>query len=171
MDNKIIGTNFRFDDLSNQNMVEFNLCIADLIENERVQRLKKYYQHKGTSRFEHSMNVAYYSFRLAKLFGADPREAARAGFLHDMFMYNWHSKNLGIKHSYIHPKLALRNAEKITFLSKNEKDAILNHMWPLAPKPPKSRESLAVNFADKYSTVLEVAKAYNKKAVKWVQKY
>lgn len=169
MYNKIIGTHIRFDDLTNANMVEFNICIADLFENEKVQRMKKYIQHRATTRFEHNLNVAYYSFRVAKLIGADPRMAARAGFLHDFYMYDWHSKNYGLSHSYIHPRLSLRNAEKITSLSDREKDAILNHMWPLAHIPPRYKEGLAVNLADKYSTLLEVLSA-NAKRLGFIQK-
>ena len=38
---------------------EFNLIINDLINNEIVLEMKKYYQHGSTSCFEHCYNVAY----------------------------------------------------------------------------------------------------------------
>lgn len=163
MTGKIIGSRVRLDDNSNANILEFKLYIADLLENEKIQKLSSYEQHIQTSRLNHCINVAYYSFRLAKLIGADARQAARAGLLHDLYWYDWHDKKTPINHAYFHPVLALRNAEKITDLTPAEKDAIINHMWPLSFGMPKHKESIAVTLADKYSATLEVVKNKSEK--------
>ncbi len=158
MKEKAIGSRIRLDDMTNPNAVEFNMYIADLLKNEKILKLKYYEQHIKTSRLDHSLNVAYYSFRISKIIGADPRQAARAGLLHDLYWYNWHYKKTPFNHAYFHPVLALKNAEKITELTPAEKDAIVNHMWPLSMGIPKYKESFAVTAADKYVTILEVIK-------------
>lgn len=157
-----IGSRVKLDDLTNPNVMEFRMYISDLLEHEKVKKLAYYEQHVKTSRLDHSINVAYYSFRIAKIIGADPRQAARAGLLHDLYWYNWHTKKTPYNHAYLHPMLALKNAEKIADLSEAEKDAIVNHMWPLSKGMPKFRESYAVTIADKYAATLEVVKQRSK---------
>ena len=46
---------------------EFVSCIQDLIEVDDVQELKAFSQHMDTSRFQHSLNVSYYSFLFAPI--------------------------------------------------------------------------------------------------------
>lgn len=43
----------------------------------------------ATSRFQHSLNVSYYSFIICRKFGLDAYSAARAGLLHDLYYYDW----------------------------------------------------------------------------------
>lgn len=153
-----IGSKIDLNDMQNLYAGEFRAYVSDLLENENVLRLADYNQHIKTSRLEHSINVAYYSYRIAKVIGADPRLSARAGLLHDLYWYNWHYKKTPQNHAYFHPRLALKNAEKIAELTEQEKDAIVKHMWPLSKGMPKYRESYAVTMADKYAATLEVIK-------------
>ena len=44
---------------------------------------------------------------------------------------------------------------KIFDLNKIEQDAILKHMWPLTPIPPRYKESFIITIADKYATYKE----------------
>ncbi len=164
---KVIGSRVSLNDITNPNTVEFRLYINDLLENKYILRLDDYEQHVGTSRLQHSINVAYYSYKIAKIIGADSRLAARAGLMHDLYWYDWHCKKPPYNHAYFHPMLALKNAEKIAELTPEEKDAIVKHMWPLSLGAPKYKESYAVTIADKYAAVLEVVKqrslrCYNK---------
>ena len=56
--------------------------------------------------------------------------------------------------------MALENA-KAFGLSEVEEDIILKHMWPVTiSKPPRYRESMVVNMADKICTVCEVLRLY-----------
>ena len=64
------------------------------------------------------------SYRIAKVIGCDCRAAARAGLLHDLFWYDWRNKKTPQMHAFLHPRLALKNASKITELSSREEDAI-----------------------------------------------
>ena len=56
---------------------EFFDDIKDLLASDAVQRLKRYVHHKSGTRFDHSLYVAYRSYRFAKKMGWDSRAAAR----------------------------------------------------------------------------------------------
>ena len=91
--------------------------------------------------------------------GADYVACARAGLLHDLFLYDWHQHAMLTGehfHGFTHPKTALLNAQEHFELSPLEADIILKHMWPLTIIPPKSVEGFIVSFADKYCSIAEV---------------
>ncbi len=60
--------------------------------------LTKYVQHGKTNVFKHGRAVAYNSFKLANALsksfniGFDMESLVDAGYMHDMFMYDWHEK-------------------------------------------------------------------------------
>lgn len=150
-----IGSKVQLDNSSRYSR-EFVSYIEDLMELKAVERLDKFDQHFKTSRLQHCVNVAYYSYRIALVIGADPRSSARAGMLHDLYWYDWHYKKTPQLHAFLHPRLALKNADRVTKLNDRERDAILKHMWPLYMGMPRYRESYAVTMADKYAATLEV---------------
>ena len=135
---------------------EFFDDIKDLLASDAVQRLKRYVHHKSGTRFDHSLYVAYRSYRFAKKMGWDSRAAARGGLLHDLFFYDWRDDDApGGWHVTEHPVQALREAEARFDLSDMEKDIIVKHMWPLSPWMPKYRESFTVSMMDKYCAMME----------------
>ena len=75
-------------------LLPFYDVISDLLENETVQSLKQFRHHVQTTRFQHSLNVAYYNYIFCSRFGWDARAAARAGMLHDLFFYNRNASQL-----------------------------------------------------------------------------
>lgn len=154
---KVIGSKINLKDLSNNLALEFFLCVQDLITNADFKKLDNFTQHIKTSRLQHSINVAYYSFLVCKFLGLDYKSAARGGLLHDFYLYDWrtHKQPEGY-HAKAHPIVALRNANKITHLNKIEKNCILRHMWPLTLIPPKYLESFIVSCIDKYCASFEV---------------
>ena len=77
--NKVIGSRVDLNDDNNKYAVEFRTYIEDLFDNDTVQKLDRFTQHFHTSRLQHSLNVSYYSYRIAKVIGCDCRAAARAG--------------------------------------------------------------------------------------------
>ena len=78
--------------------------------------------------------------------------------LHDLFFYDWRTTKFDEgTHAYMHPRIAVKNAEKITELSDLEKDIILKHMWGATIAPPKYKESYIVTMVDKYWAVKEAA--------------
>lgn len=139
---------------------QFYDLIKDLIHNEAVQRLADITHHHFTNRLEHSISVAYLSYRIAKKWNLDVRSISRAALLHDFFHEDRTemAKLSGGSHSYLHPKIAVSNALKITELSEKERDIILKHMF-LVSKCwlPSYKESYIVTFVDKYIAIKEVS--------------
>lgn len=135
-------------------------CISDIIDNEQLEQLKQITHHICTTRFQHCLNVSYYSYLLCRKLGLNARSAARAGLLHDLFFYDRKEYNSTRSkgqphHSSMHSAQALENAEKITFITNLEKDMIEKHMWPCTIALPKYRESYIITLVDKYCAVLE----------------
>lgn len=135
---------------------EYNECIKDLLELDEVKKLDEFEQHCHTSRFQHSLNVSYYSYLACKVLGLDYRSAARGGLLHDLFLYNWREVKKPQKHAFWHPKEALLNAERICDLNDVEKDIIVKHMWPVTISFPRYAESYIITLMDKYCATVEV---------------
>lgn len=156
------------------NLEEFDLIIEDLISNETVQKMKNYKQHYDTSCFEHCKNVAFYSYLICKKYHLDYVSVARAGMLHDLFLYDWRKRENGRTglHAFTHPKTALQNASKLFSLNEREIDIILKHMWPVTLSFPKYAESYVITFVDKYCAVQESIKAYkSKKSMQKLYRY
>lgn len=135
---------------------EFKNIVKDIISNETVQSLRFYKHHYGSNRYEHSISVAYSSYKMCRFLGLDHVSAARAGLLHDLFLYDCENPETRPKnHIRQHPKTALTNAQNLFILNDIEKDIILKHMWPVTLQTPKFLESFIVTFIDKYCAIKE----------------
>ena len=138
-------------------------CVSPLLENAQVQSMRRWPHHLTVSCYDHSVNVSMMAYRIAVHMGCDGRAAARAGLLHDFYLYA--AKDFGytpFQQAIAHPKAALKNAQALCpDLSEIEADAIANHMWPVSAHRPHSRVALAVNLADKTCCVMEVAGVYH----------
>ena len=135
---------------------EFIGCVGDLLEHRDVQMLDMYVQHFSSSRLQHSLNVSYYSYLVCKKFGYDYRSAARAGLLHDLYLYDKESGGCPEgNHMYSHPLIALENAQYLTDINAIEADAIISHMWPMSHNAPRYKESLVLSLVDKYCATCE----------------
>lgn len=155
-------------------MFEYESIIADLVSNVTVQQMQNFKQHYDTSCFEHCKNVSYYSYLICKKHGLDYKAAARAGMLHDLFLYDWRKRENGRKglHAFTHPKTALENASKLFDLNEKEQDIILKHMWPVTFALPKYKESYIITLVDKYCAIQESIKAYkSKKKLQYAYRY
>ena len=144
---------------------EFESIIQDLVTNKTVQQMNLYKQHYDTSCFEHCKHVAYYCYLLCKKYHLDYISAARAGMLHDLFLYDWRKRENGRKgfHAFTHPKTAYENASKLFDLNKKEKDIILKHMWPVTIRLPRYPESYIITLVDKYCALQESFSFYKTK--------
>lgn len=136
----------------------FLRCVQDLLDTPEVQSMRQLPHHPGTTCYEHSVRVAYVSFRLARRWGLDYVAAARAGLLHDLYLYNSKDKpSYYGAQCFAHPVAALKNAWALCgSLTPMEENIIVSHMWPLARKMPRYREALVVNLADKLCATAEV---------------
>ncbi len=146
--------------LSNETSDGYYETVRDLLEHEIVLKMKEFTQHGNTSTFQHCVNVSYYNWKLCRFFRLDARAGARAGLLHDLFLYDWHThtRDTGDHfHGMTHPKAALRNACRYFELNSREKDIILKHMFPLTLTPPKYGETVVIILVDKYCGLIETA--------------
>ena len=135
---------------------EYLSYVEDLLATEEVQKLSEFVQHMHSTRLDHSISVSYNSYKLAKRWNGDARATARAGLLHDLFYYDWRTTKFDEgSHAYMHPRIAVQNAEKLTELSALERDIIVKHMWGATIAPPRYKESYIVTMVDKYCAVKE----------------
>ncbi|MGN0968752.1 MAG: HD domain-containing protein [Oscillospiraceae bacterium] len=137
-------------------------CVGFLLSSDEVKAMKRWRHHFSITCYEHSLYVSQTAYRLAARLGWDSRAAARAGLLHDLYLYDPtdHSAHPGIQ-CLDHPVAALRNARALCpDLSEREANAILTHMWPLAVHLPRCREAVAVNLADKACSVAELYRLF-----------
>ncbi|KRK73205.1 hypothetical protein [Lacticaseibacillus nasuensis] len=148
-------------DLQWANDHEYVALVQDLLATPEVQRLAEYPQHHYSNRLEHVISVSYRSYLFGKKHHLNVRALARAGLLHDLFYYDWRTTKFSLgTHAYIHPRIALRNAEKLTDLTPMEKDIIIKHMWGATVGLPKYKESFVVSLVDDYAAVDEVVKPW-----------
>ena len=135
--------------------------MADRLESDSVNAMRDIRHHFFVTCYDHSLCVSYVAFRLARRWGLDYVAAARAGLLHDLYLYDPKDKTQDEgSQCFAHPVAALKNAQALTDLSEREANAIISHMWPLAKKMPRYKESFVVNLADKLCAVLEVSCLY-----------
>ncbi len=137
---------------------------ASIFDGGRFNEMGQNVQHGKTTTKEHVMNVANISMKLGNALKIrySKRELVRGALLHDYFLYDWHEhateENGRPKtgHGFLHPGIALKNAEEDYELSKKEREIIKKHMWPLTvTRIPRSREAWLVVAADKVATVSE----------------
>lgn len=145
----------------------FKACAQQILETGKLYKLDSFTQHRGTSRLDHSISVAYHSYRISISLGlhVDLRSMIRGAVLHDFFLYDWREET-GRKGVFInlftHPREALRMSQRNFELNIKERDIILKHMWPLTVVPPKSKEAFIVCMMDKYCAVKEMFRRRNR---------
>jgi len=79
---------------------------------------------------------------------------------------DWRETKFTKSHAWIHPRIAVRNARKITDLNAKEEDIIIKHMWGATLAPPRYKESFVVTMVDKYWAVKEASEPWRKKMAK-----
>ena len=131
--------------------------IADLLNQEKVQQMKQYRQHHNMNCIDHCLFVSYNTYLICKNHHLDYISAARAGLLHDLFLYDWRKRENGRKglHAFTHGKTAYEQASTFLNLNDKEKDIIIKHMWPVTLAIPKYKETFIITLVDKYFAVAE----------------
>ncbi len=123
--------------------------LREILTNSHFISMKNIRHHGNISCLEHTLRVAERSYKMCRgRKNIDVLSTVRSALLHDFYLYDKGSYRPPF-HNMRHPKDALRNAEKFFKLNKIERDAIMRHMWPLTPIPPRYRESMIVSMADK----------------------
>ena len=146
----------------NHHMREFISTTEELLGTDQVRSMGRWNHHGQISTLDHSLFVAYWSFRVAKALGLDTSAAARGGLLHDLYLYDSKDKSAhpGFQ-CFDHPKAAARNAETITHLSDKERNIILSHMWPAGGALPRSAEAVVVDLVDTFCAGVEFSRIYH----------
>lgn len=134
---------------------EYMSCVRDIMESPVFQSMEQYIQHGNTTTKAHCIQVSYLSYCICKKHSLDYVAAARAGLLHDLFLYDWHTEKNHI-HGFTHPRVAMNNARKYFDVTPKEQNIILRHMWPLTIVPPRSAEGMVIVYADKFCSLNEV---------------
>ena len=138
---------------------EYFEFVKDLLDSDVVKEMKNFRHHYSTTCYQHCLNVSYYNYLVCRKLGLNSKSAARAGLLHDLFLYDWRAvpKKAGDKpHGMRHPQIALDNAKEHFEIGKREEDMIVKHMWPLTIRFPKYAESYVIVIIDKYTAALEI---------------
>lgn len=125
---------------------EFYSIIKDIILHEEFIKTKDI-KHHGINRFNHSLRVSYYTYKLAKLLKFNYHEATRGAMLHDFFLDELKEEG-SFKSISKHPHYALKNAKKHFKLTRREQNIILSHMFPVGLNLPKYKESWLVDIID-----------------------
>ena len=135
----------------------FQVIIDDILNNEEFQKLKEI-RHHGQNRLDHSIKVAYYSYKIARFLKLDCESVARGGLLHDFF-YEKNDKELitkRVKTLVEHPTYALKQAESTFDLNDKEKNIIVSHMFPVSLNLPMYAESWIVDLVDDVVAMCEL---------------
>ena len=150
----------------NHYLEEFCRTTEELLGSDAVRMMGRWKHHGHISTLDHSLFVAYCSYRAARALRLDETAAARAGLLHDLYLYDPRSLR-SYRQCFAHPAAALRNAVKLCGgLSSKEENIILSHMWPMARRRPRCREALTVNLADKLCATAEVTHIWRRLALR-----
>ena len=129
--------------------LQYIKIVNNILYNEEFQKIKKI-EHHGITRYEHSLKVSYYSYKIAKLLRLDYEGAARGGLLHDFFISpEQRSKKERLVSVFTHPKEAALTAKENFMINAKEEDMIRSHMFPINLNVPKYLESWIVSFVDK----------------------
>ena len=139
---------------------EYNKIVYHILVNEEFNKIKLI-EHHGVTRFDHSLKVSYYSYKIAKFLHLDYRDVARGGLLHDFFLSDEDrtSKERFLS-TFVHPKKAVEKSLENFELSEKEIDMIRAHMFPINIAIPKYAESWIVSFVDKGVAIMEFEKKF-----------
>ncbi|MDD2181623.1 MAG: phosphohydrolase [Bacilli bacterium] len=142
---------------------EFIYIIGHILKNKEFNSLKNI-EHHGVNRYDHSVKVSYYSYKISKFLKLDYHKTAKAGLLHDFFLSDEDrtAKERFIS-TFVHPNKAVENSIEHFDVSEKEINIIQGHMFPLNYHVPKYAESWVVNIVDKSVSLKELSKKFGYK--------
>ena len=150
--NYILGSMLLFSRLMFMNK-EFDSLTDDILNNQEFLKLGKK-THHGITRFDHSLRVATYTYKVTKFLGLNYVDATRGALLHDFFIDEVENRN-SIERLREHPLYALENSKKYFLLNDVQEDIIVKHMFPVTFQLPKYLESWIVDFIDDIASIYE----------------
>lgn len=139
-------------------MPQFQSVYDVVIGGENLGKMLDCKQHKNCNCLEHSIAVAYFSLLIVNRFKIKCSRSSllRGALLHDYHLGDWRGGDgSSFRHGFSHAKSALANANAEFALDLIEQDAILHHMFPINPIPPKYVEGVIVCIVDKMCAIYE----------------
>ena len=138
---------------------EFVELTRELLDSEPVRMMGRWKHHGPVTTLDHSLFVAFSTYRVARLLRMDVHAAVRGALLHDLYLYDSRDKSAHPGNQcFDHPRFAARNAAALTPLSDKEQNIILSHMWPLGGALPRSLEAWVVDLVDTVCAGLEMSR-------------
>ena len=142
---------------SHKKDLQYMSIVNNILDNDEFSKIKKI-EHHGISRYDHSLKVSYYSYKIAKVLHLDYEQTAVGGLLHDFFLSPENrTQKERLKSVFTHPKQAVAMARTQFELTKKEEDMIRSHMFPINLSVPKYAESWIVSLVDKCVATNEFA--------------
>ncbi len=142
--------------MSIENKKEFERIVEDITNNKEFNRLHDELHH-GINRYQHSMRVARWTYKICKLFKMKNKaEVTRAALLHDFYIDGELNATNGPGRLTEHPSAALERSLKYYKLDDIQKDIIKTHMFPCNLDVPKHKESWLVSGVDKTVSTYEM---------------
>ena len=135
---------------------EFVKITQKIVNNRKFIKLKKESHHFITNRYNHSVEVAYKTYKVTKFLHLDYINITKAALMHDFYFnsdFRKHSKGV-----FCHPYISLNNAKKLVNLDKKQENIILSHMFPFGGKIPKYKESIIVDLLDDFVSIKEFSR-------------
>ncbi len=147
---------------------EFKSIISTYIMHPVFQEMKDF-SHHGHTRYDHSLRVAYHTYKVTKALHLNYKEATVAALLHDFFTDEVIAEK-SINRMRHHPKVAAKNASKYFSINEKQKNMIETHMFPVTLSPPAYLEGWLLDLIDDVVAIYEKVtslenskKAYPKK--------
>lgn len=136
---------------------EFMKTASPILGHKEFMKTKSIIHH-GNTRYNHSVRVAYTSYKLSKVLGFDTTSTIRAGILHDFFLER-DDKSIATETKMLikHPTIAKENAIQYFGVNEKEQNIIESHMFPISSVAPKSKEAWIVTLCDKLVAMFEGA--------------
>ena len=132
---------------------EFYSIVSHIISNEEFQKMDGILHH-GISRLNHSLRVAYYTYKVSKALHLDYVDTTQAALLHDFFIDDVKDEN-AVGRLRRHPGCAVKNSLKHFDLNDKQIDIIKTHMFPVTFTPPRYLESWIVDIIDDIAAIYE----------------
>lgn len=138
-----------------------------IIQSPVFQELHQFHQHMHTSRFDHSLNVAFLVF-LKTRHTPEYKDAMLGALCHDLFIYNhYETSDSSWKHLFDHPEAALKTTQEHFEMSQVSENMILSHMWPISHYKPQSKSAWWLVIMDKVASVGEIYAQINVRSLQF----
>ena len=142
---------------SHKKDLQYMSIVNNILDNDEFSKIKRI-EHHGISRYDHSLKVSYYSYKIAKALHLDYEQTAVGGLLHDFFLSpEDRTQKDRLVSVFTHPKQAVDMAKSQFDLTTKEIDMIRSHMFPINLSVPKYAESWIVSMVDKCVATNEFA--------------